>query len=93
MVILKLAIKVLGVLAVATVFGIEGIYLGYGIAAKEDEKLNWASFDDPDRKQILAKRITAARHIDEVQDVPFVSEGTEEAIRNVINIRTEKQES
>ena len=91
--ILKLAIAALGIFGIATMFGIEGLYLGYGIAAKEDEKLNWASFDDPERKQILAKRISAAKHLDEVQDMPFVSSKTEETIRDVINFRTEIQES
>ena len=91
--ILKLAIKVLGVFTIATMFGIEGLYLGYGIAAKEDKKLNWASFDDPERKQLLAKRIAAAKHIDEVMDIPFVSSDAEETIRNVINFRTDIQES
>lgn len=93
MVILKLAIKALGIFTVATLFGIEGIYLGYGLAAKEEEEWNLLSKDNQEGKQILNNRHTAAKHFDEVQDIPFVSSKTEETIRNVINFRTEIQES
>ena len=90
--ILKLAIKVLGVCAVATAFGIEGMYLGYGVAAKEDERLKWLSKDSFRGKQILDNRSTAAKHLDELRDLKFVP-SVEETVRNMIDLRTKVDES
>lgn len=90
MVILKLAIKALGIFTIATLFGIEGIYLGYGLAAKEEEEWNLLSKDNYAGKQILNNRHTAAKHLDEVTDT---MSSAEKSVRNVINFRTEIQES
>ena len=90
--ILKLAIKVLGVCAVATAFGIEGMYLGYGVAAKEDKKLIWAPFDDPERKQIVANRLVAAKHLDELKDIKIVP-SAEETVRDMIKLRVKVDEA